>query len=133
MKKYLLFLAVSSILLCCNKETLENRSLLVGKWNWKSSLQNNGTQMLPRDASVTDSNFVVFTGDSFTNNAACLIIAHKEGNYKLKEVANKQILIFKSPNTRPDTFYVSVTNTRLDLKEVHGNYSCTHTFIKRDN
>jgi hypothetical protein len=55
------------------------------------------------------------------------------GNYKLKEVSNKQILIFNSPSTRPDTFYVSVTNTRLDLKEVHGNYSWTLTFIKRDN
>ena len=89
--------------------------------------------MLPQDASVTDSNFVVFTGDNFTNNAACLIIPLKEGNYKLKEVYNKQILIFKSPNTRPDTFYVSVTNTRLDLKNVYENYSWTHTFIKRGN
>lgn len=133
MKNIILVLVVSYVFFSCNKETLENRSLLVGKWNWKSSIHNNGAQMLPRDASVTDSNFVVFTSDNFTNNAACLIIPLKEGNYKLKEVSNKQILIFKSPNTTPDTFYVSVTNTRLDLKNVHENYSWTHTFIKRDN
>ena len=133
MKNIILVLVVSSVLFSCNKETLENRSLLVGKWIWKSSINNNGGQMLPRGASVTDSNFVIFTSDNFTNNAACLIIPLKEGNYKLKEVSNKQILIFKSPNTRPDTFYVSVTNTRLYLKKVDENYSWTHIFNKRDN
>jgi hypothetical protein len=133
MKNLILVLIVSSVLLSCNRETLENRSLLVGKWNWKSSLQNNGTQMLPRDVSVTDSNFVVFTRDNFTNNAFCVIGGQVKGYFELNKVSNKQILILKSPNTRSDTFYVSVTNTQLDLKEVYSNYSWTHTFIKRDN
>ena len=133
MKKFLIVLAVSSILLSCNKETNDNRNFLVGKWNWKSSLQNNGTQMLPRDASVTDSNFVVFTADNFTNNAFCVIGGQVKGYYELNKISNKQILILKSSNTKSDTFYVSISNTQLDLKEVYSNYSWTHTFIKRDN
>jgi hypothetical protein len=133
MKNIIIVLVVSSVLFSCNKETLENRSLLVGKWNWKSTTYNNGSQMFPRNASVTDSNLVVFTHNNFTNNTSCLIIIPNAGNYKLKEVSNKQILIFKSPNTRPDTFYVSVTNTRLYLKKVDENYSWTHIFNKRDN
>jgi hypothetical protein len=36
----------------CKKEVIERRSMLVGKWNWQSSLQDNGTKMLPRDNSV---------------------------------------------------------------------------------
>jgi len=133
MKNIILVLVVSSVLFSCNKETLENRSLLVGKWNWKSSMQNNGTQMLPRDASVTDSNFVVFTGDNFTNNAFCVIGGQVMGYYELNKVSNKQILILKSKNARSDTFYIDITSTQLDLKEVYSNYSWTHTFIKRDN
>ena len=133
MKKFfLLFLVVSSIQFSCKKETTDNRPLLVGKWNWKSSLEDNGTQMLPRDSSVTDSNFVVFNYDNFTNNAGCVIGGPSEGYYELNTVSNKQILILKSPNTRPDTFYVNITNTQLDLTEVYSNYSWTHTFIKRN-
>lgn len=132
MKSLLLILVFSSILFSCNKETMENRSLIVGKWNWKSSLQNNGTQMLPRDVSVTDTNFLVFNNDNFINNSFCVIGGQVKGNYELDEFSNKQILILKSPNRRSDTFYVSITNTQLDLKEVYSNYSWTHTFIKRD-
>lgn len=131
--KYLnLFLVLFSILVSCNKETMENKSLLVGKWNWKSSLQNNGGQMLPRDVSVTDTNFLVFNNDNFINNSFCVIGGQIKGNYELDEVSKKQILILKSSNRRSDTFYISITNTQLDLKEVYSNSSWTHTFIKRD-
>ena len=133
MKKFLILLLVFPLLFSCKKEMIESRSMIIGKWNWQSSLQDNGTKMLPRDNSISDSNFVVFTHDNFTNKAGCVIGGPNEGNYKLKEVSNKQILIFKSPNTRSDTFYVTITNTRLDLTEVYKNYSWTHTFIKRNN
>lgn len=133
MKKFfLLVLVVSSIQFSCKKETTDNKPLLVGKWNWKSSLEDNGTQMLPRGNSVSDSNFVVFTYDNFTNNAGCVLGGPSEGCYEVNTVSNKQILILKSPNTRPDTLYVNITNTQLDLTEVYSNYSWTHTFIKRN-
>ena len=132
MKKFFfLFLVVSSIQISCKKETTDNRQLLVGKWNWKSSLDGNGTQMLPRDSSITDSTLVSFTYDNFTNNAGCVIGGPSEGSFELKTIYSKQLLILKSRYTIPDTFYVNITNTKLDLTEVYANYSWTHTFIKR--
>ncbi len=131
-KLFFLVLVALSTLISCKKETADNRQLLVGKWNWKSSKEDNGTQMLPRDSSVTDSNFVVFTFNNFINNAGCVIGGPSEGSFELKAISNMQLLILKSPITRPDTFYVNITNSQLDLTEVYSNYSWTHTFIKRN-
>jgi len=123
---------IAMTIISCKKETTDNKHLLVGKWNWKSSLEDNGTQMLPRDSSITDSFFVSFTYDNFINTAGCVIGGPSEGYYDLSTVSNKQILILKSSNTRPDTFYVNITNNQLDLTEVYSNYSWTHTFTKRN-
>jgi hypothetical protein len=132
-KKLLIVLLASLFQISCRKDTNDNSHLLAGKWHWKSSLEDNGTQMLPRDSSATDSNFVVFNSVNFTNHAGCVIGGPSEGSFEVQSISNKQILILKSPYTIPDTFAVNITNTQLELTEVFSNYSWTHTFIKRSN
>jgi hypothetical protein len=134
MKKFLLLvLLVSLFQISCRKETNDIRQLFVGKWNWKSSFEDNGTQMLPRDSSAIDSNFVVFDSNNFINHAGCVIGGPSEGSFEIQSISNKQILILKSPYTIRDTFVVNISNTQLDLTEAYSNYSWTHTFIKRSN
>ena len=58
MKKYFISAMVLSLVLCsCNKEAADVIQSLEGKWNWKSSLYNDGTKMLPSDSSVIENNY----------------------------------------------------------------------------
>lgn len=133
MKKYFISAMVLSLVLCsCNKDAADVIQSLEGKWNWKSSLYNDGTKMLPSDSSVIENNFVTFTNENYMNHAQCVIGGNSAGIYKIYKVDNKRILIFKSPTTRSDTFYIDVTNIQLDITEVTSNYSIKHTFFKCD-
>ncbi len=117
----------------CKKETYDISQKLNGKWNWKSSLESNGTQMLPRDNSAIDSNFVIFSSTKFTNHAGCVIGGPSEGDFELSFVSGKQYLILKQEFYRPDTFLISITNTEIGLTEIYDTHSWTHTFTKKIN
>ncbi|MFZ6024214.1 MAG: hypothetical protein ACOYVG_07130 [Bacteroidota bacterium] len=135
MKKIAVFFICSSLLILfsCKKEANDFVLQLNGKWNWKSSLASNGTQMFPRDNSAIDSNFLIFTSTKFINHAVCVIGGPSEGNFETNFSSGKQYLIFKQEYYRPDTFLLNITSTQLDLTEVHDRYSWTHTFTKKNN
>ena len=131
MKQLLLILISSSFLsLACRKDTPQKVPSAEGKWNWQSSLQDNGSQLNPSQGGVTDTTFLIFNGDEFTNRAWCVIGGASEGTFELTSVSGQQVLILNSPYGPSDTFWVKMSDNRLELTARYPGYSWTHTFLR---